>query len=158
MRAYLSGGMEYVTDEGRSWREEMEEWLAVTLGWESFNPNRNSDELLARLTPDVPFRTLKTTDPDRYMRIVQEIVAVDSHEVAEGSDCVICLWDEGAARGAGTKGELTIARYFRKPVYLVTTIPFEEIPGWVLGCTTQRFASFTELKAFLRQLSIGNCQ
>ena len=38
----------------------------------------------------------------------------------KGSDCVICLWDEGAARGAGTKGELTIARYFGKPVYLVT--------------------------------------
>ena len=158
MRAYLSGGMEYVNDEGRSWREEMEEWLAASLGWESFNPNCNSDLLLARLTPDVPFRTLKATDPARYQQIVEEIVAVDSHEVAEGSDCVICLWDDGAARGAGTKGELTIARYFNKPVYLVTTMSFEEIPGWVLGCTTQRFTSFTELKAFLRQLSIGNCQ
>ena len=72
MRAYLSGGMEYVNDEGRSWREEMEEWLASVLGWEVFNPNRNSDELLARLTPDVPFRTLKSSDPERYLKIVQE--------------------------------------------------------------------------------------
>ena len=158
MRAYLSGGMEYVNDEGRSWREEMEEWLAASLGWESFNPNRNSDLLLARLTPDVPFRTLKTTDPARYQQIVEEIVAVDSHEVAEGSDCVICLWDDGAARGAGTKGELTIARYFNKPVYLVTTMSFEEIPGWVLGCTTKRFTSFEELRSFLRQLPPGDRQ
>ena len=60
MRAYLSGGMEYVNGEGRSWREEMEEWLLSALGWECFNPNRNSDELLARRTPDVPFRTLTT--------------------------------------------------------------------------------------------------
>jgi hypothetical protein len=149
MRAYLSGGMEYVNDEGRSWREEMAEWLASTLGWEAFNPNHNSDVLLARLTPDVPFRTLKSTDPDRYLKIVQEIVAVDSQEVAEGSDCVICLWDEGAARGAGTKGELTIARYFHKPVYLVTRIPFAEIPGWVLGCVSRRFGSFDELKKYL---------
>lgn len=156
MRAYLSGGMEYANDEGRSWREEMEEWLAATLGWESFNPNRNSDLLLARLTPDVPFRTLKTTDPARYQEIVEEIVAVDSHEVAEGSDCVICLWDDGAARGAGTKGELTIARYFHKPVYLVTTMNFEDIPGWVLGCTTKRFTSFEELRSFLRQLPVGD--
>ena len=146
MRAYLSGGMEYVTDEGRSWREEMEEWVASALGWEVFNPNRNSDELLARLAPDIPFRELKTADPDRYLKIVQEIVMADSREVAEGSDCVICLWDEGAARGAGTKGELTIARYFKKPVYLVTTMTYEEIPGWVLGCTTKRFISFEELK------------
>jgi hypothetical protein len=149
MRAYLSGGMEYVSDEGRSWREDMEEWLISALGWESFNPNRNSDALLARLTPDVPFRTLKATNPDRYLQIVQEIVAVDSREVAEGSDCVICLWDEGAARGAGTKGELTIARYFNKPVYLVTTMPFEEIPGWVLGCTTKQFMTIEELKRYL---------
>ena len=149
MRAYLSGGMEYVNDEGRSWREEMEEWLASALGWESFNPNRNSDALLARRTPDVPFRTLKSTDPARYQQIVEEIVAVDSHEVAEGSDRVICLWDDGAARGAGTKGELTIARYFNKPVYLVTTMPYEEIPAWVLGCTTKRFTSFDELKRYL---------
>lgn len=152
MRAYLSGGMEYVTDEGRSWREEMEEWLTSALGWESFNPNRNSDELLARRTPDVPFRALKSADPARYQKIVEEIVAVDSHEVAEGSDCVICLWDEGAARGAGTKGELTIARYFNKPVYLVTTMRYEELPGWVLGCTTKRFTSFEELKRFLLEI------
>jgi hypothetical protein len=151
MRAYLSGGMEYVTDEGRSWREEMEEWLASTLGWEVFNPNRNSDELLARLTPDMPFRDLKTADPDRYLKIVQEIVMADSREVAVGSDCVICLWDEGAARGAGTKGELTIARYFNKPVYVVTTIPFDQIPGWVLGCVTEQFASFAELKKYLER-------
>ena len=155
MRAYLSGGMEYVNDEGRSWREEMEEWLASVLGWEVFNPNRNSDELLARLTPDVPFRTLKSSDPERYLQIVQEIVAVDSHEVAEGSDCVICLWDDGAARGAGTKGELTIARFFNKPVYLVTTMPFEEIPGWVLGCVSRRFGSFDELKRYLTDKEEG---
>lgn len=157
MRAYLSGGMEYVGDEGRSWREEMEEWLASALGWESFNPNRNSDLLLDRLTPDVPFRTLKTTDRARYQKIVEEIVALDSHEVAEGSDCVICLWDDGAARGAGTKGELTIARYFNKPVYLVTTMRYEEIPGWVLGCTTKQFTSFEELRSFLRHVSRGKC-
>jgi hypothetical protein len=155
MRAYLSGGMEYASDEGRSWREEMETWLGTTLGWEVFNPNRNSDELLARLTPDVPFRALKSLDPERYLAIVREIVALDSREVAEGSDCVICLWDEGAARGAGTKGELTIARHFGKPVYLVTRIPFEEIPGWVLGCVTDRFESFEKLKESLESKEEG---
>lgn len=149
MRAYLSGGMEYADGEGRSWRDEMERWLADTLGWETFNPNRESDHLLAVRTPSTPFRMLKTADPERYREIVREIVAIDSRAVAEGSDCVICLWDEGAARGAGTKGELTLARYFNKPVYLVTRIPFEDIPGWVLGCVTHTFGSFEDLKRFL---------
>jgi hypothetical protein len=63
---------------------------------------------------------------------------------------VICLWDEGAARGAGTKGELTMARFFGKPVYMVTAFPFADIPGWVLGCTTGIFPDFETLKRYLR--------
>ncbi len=152
MRVYLSGGMEYATDEGRSWREDLELWLANELGWLSFNPNRESDRFLATHTPDTLFRTLKTSDRRRFLDLVTQIVDIDSNEVAERADCVICYWDEGAMRGAGTKGELTIARYFRKPVYLVTQTPFAEIPGWVLGCTTEMFGSFEDLKAFLRNI------
>jgi hypothetical protein len=151
MRVYLSGGMEYAADEGRSWREDLELWLERELGWQAFNPNRESDRFLAALTPDIPFRSLKTADPARYLAIVGDIVDIDCREVAERADCVICYWDDGAMRGAGTKGELTIARYFKKPVYLVTTIPFAEIPGWVLGCTTKMFNDFEELKAFLKE-------
>jgi hypothetical protein len=74
---------------------------------------------------------------------------LDSKEIAECSDYVICYWDQGAQRGAGTKGELTIARYFNKPVYMVTRIPKVNIPGWVLGCVTEFFDSFEHLKEFL---------
>ncbi len=150
MRVYLSGGMEYTANEGRSWREDLEAWLNQEMGWETFNPNRESDRFLAARTPDTPFRSLKDTDPERFLRIVADIVDIDCREVAERADCVVCFWDEGAMRGAGTKGELTIARYFRKPVYLVTTIPFAEIPGWVLGCTTKMFRTFDDVKAFLK--------
>ena len=73
----------------------------------------------------------------------------DCREIAERSDVVICYWDESAMRGAGTKGELTMARFFGKPVYMVTTLPHTEIPGWVLGCTTEFFPSFDQLKTFL---------
>ena len=52
-------------------------------------------------------------------------------------------------RGAGTKGELTMARYFGKPVYMVTAIPLQDIPGWVLGCTDRIFPSFEALQQFL---------
>ena len=149
MRACLSGGMEYATGEGRLWREEMEIWLAGELGWESFNPNRESERFLASRIPGVPFRSLKTGDPALFLSVVAEIVEMDSKDVAERADCVICYWDDGAMKGAGTKGELTIARYFKKPVYLVTTIPLVEIPGWVLGCVTKMFGSFDELKAHL---------
>jgi len=146
---YLSGGMEYASDEGRSWRTECEGWLVGELGCTVFNPNRESERFLATAAPGVDFRRLKHEDPERFQVLVHEIVARDCAEIAERTDIVICYWDQGAVTGAGTKGEITIARYFGKPVYLVTAIPPADIPGWVLGCTTKMFPSFDALREFL---------
>lgn len=127
----------------------MQQWIEETLRWEVFNPNHESDRFFRTQHSSVDFRTLKTTNPERYRRIAAQLVDIDCSEIAQRSDLVICLWDEAAMRGAGTKGELTMARYFRKPVYLVTSIPQSDIPGWVLGCTTELFVSFEELMTFL---------
>ncbi len=152
-RVYLSGGMEYASNEGRDWRRMMQEWLACECACSVFNPNQESDRLFKTRYEGVDFRSLKHEDPARYRAIVSELVDIDCREIAEHSDLVLCYWDAAAQRGAGTKGELTIARYFGKPVYLVTTMPVEEIPGWVLGCTTRIFGSFDELKEELHPAS-----
>lgn len=127
----------------------MESWLVSTLGWSVFNPNQKSDEYLAAHHPGVDIRGLKHSDPGQYKKIVEALVELDCSEIAERTDIVICYWDESAMRGAGTKGEVTIARHFGKPVYMVTRMPLDEIPGWVLACTTRVFASFEELQRFL---------
>jgi hypothetical protein len=142
--------MEYAANEGRDWRKTMEDWLVSTLGWTVFNPNRKSDEFFARRYPGIDIRSLKHSDPGQYKRIVETLVELDCSEIAERTDIVICYWDESAMRGAGTKGEVTIAKHFGKPVYMVTRMPLDEIPGWVLACTTRVFPSFEELQVFLR--------
>ena len=149
MRVYLSGGMEYAADEGRNWRAELQQWLRVELHCTVVNPNEESERFFSTQYPAVNFRELKHTDIAAYSRIAGELVRNDCREIAGHSDFVVCYWDEAAVRGAGTKGELTIARYFGKPVYVVTTTPGPDIPGWVLGCTSRLFTSFPELKAFL---------
>jgi hypothetical protein len=148
-RVYLSGGMEYAANEGRDWRRDLQGWLERELGCSVFNPNVESERFLARRLPGVDFRSLKRREPDRFREVVRDIVGLDCREIAESTDFLICFWDEGAARGAGTKGEITIARHTGKPVYLVTSIPEMDIPGWVLGCTTALFPSFDVLKSFL---------
>jgi hypothetical protein len=149
LRAYLSGGMEYAKNEGKDWRDATEAWLKDMLGHSAYNPNTESEDLLSQYLPDGDFRTLKETDIDRYSTIVRRMVKLDCQEVATKADYIICLWNTGAQRGAGTKGELTMARYFKKPVYMVTTMKAEKIPGWVLGCVDKRFRTFSELQAFL---------
>ena len=143
--------MEYAHNEGKDWRVPMQQWLEDELRCEVFNPNKESERFLQKHCTGENFRQLKTSDLPRYQELVSKIVDLDCREIAERSDFVICFWDESAMRGAGTKGELTIAKYFGKPVYLVTLMQSHEIPGWVLGCTTRMFLSFDELKLFLRQ-------
>ena len=149
MRVYLSGGMEYAAGEGVHWRKDLQRWLEEHLRHDVFNPNVESDRFFSTHHPGIDFRALKRDDVPLYQRIARGLVEIDCREIAERSDYVICFWDEGAAKGAGTKGELTMARFFGKPVYMVTSYPPQEIPGWILGCVTRTFGSFDELKAFL---------
>ena len=151
MRVYLSGGMEYAVGEGARWRNALQSWLEGHLHHTVFNPNSESDRFFAARYPGIDIRTLKSENIDEYTEILRLLVDIDTREIAERSDYIICFWDEGAVRGAGTKGELTIARFFKKPAYLVTQYAHEDIPGWVLGCTTRIFGDFEELKAFLVQ-------
>jgi hypothetical protein len=148
-RVYLSGGMEYAANEGRDWRTALQTWLEQNLAAAVFNPNHESEKFFAAHYPGLDFRAIKRSDPRLFQSVVSRLVDLDCREIATRSAYVICYWDEGAMRGAGTKGELTIARYFGKPVYLVTTFPLPDIPGWVLGCTDRIFPSFEALQRFL---------
>ena len=141
--------MEYAKNEGVDWRHAMEGWLKTELHHSVFNPNVESARFLRRRLPGQSIRKLKFNDVERFSKVLRGVVDLDSKEIAVRSDYVICYWDESAQKGAGTKGEITIAKYFRKPVYLITTMKLEDIPGWVLGCASQFFRSFDELKLFL---------
>jgi hypothetical protein len=149
LRVYLSGGMEYASNEGRDWRSTLQEWLERELGCSVFNPNHESARFFATHYPAVNFRRMKSENPSLYKTIASGLVDLDCAEIAERTDLLICYWDESAMRGAGTKGELTMAKFFKRPVYMVTAIPREEIPGWVVGCTTELFGTFEELKKHL---------
>jgi hypothetical protein len=143
--------MEYAFKEGADWRYGLETWIKTQLRHSVFNPNKESKKYLQKTLPGGNFRALKFKDISKFEKIVRRIVEHDSKEIAAKSDYVICYWDESAHKGAGTKGELTLAKFFRKPVYLVTQMKREDIPGWVLGCVSRFFSSFDELKQFLAQ-------
>lgn len=152
MHIYLSGGMEFAPGHGGDWRADLERRLTAREGWSVFNPVRESERFLADHHPGVILRGLKRTDPERFRTIVAEIVRRDSTEVVERADALVCLWDDSAARGAGTQGELTLAARHQKPVVLVTAMPFAEIPGWVIGCSTHLCGSFDEALDLLGNL------
>lgn len=127
----------------------MQGWIEQNLRHDVFNPNVESERLFDTTYRGIDFRKLKSENLEQYRKIAQHLVEIDCNEIARRTDYVICYWDEGAAKGAGTKGELTMAKFFGKPVYLVTKFSLHELPGWVLGCVTKTFPDFSGLKQYL---------
>jgi hypothetical protein len=147
MLAYLSGSIEYSPDYGKSWRAEVTPFVR-DLGHEVYDPaldeKKNLDEHEVRV-----FRQWKTTDLPRFQATIRKIIAWDLDWIEQKSDYVICYFDEAASRGAGTQGELTLAHRAGVPVYLVLGMPIERVSGWILGCATEFFFDFEQLKLYL---------
>jgi hypothetical protein len=148
MLAFLCGGMEYAPDGGREWRERIRLWLQENLNHHVYDPTLEARRILSpEELSNLP--NWKTTDLDRFRKVMRFVLNQDLDVMARRADYVICYWDEAAARGGGTQAELTGAYRKGIPVYLVTEIPVEDISGWVLGCTDRIFPSFESLKSFL---------
>jgi len=149
MLAYLSGSIEYSPDYGKSWRAQLTPFLRE-LGHDIYDPaldeKKNLDDSEVR-----EFRYWKVTDLPRFQRTIRKIIAWDLDWIEHKSDYIVCFWDEAAARGAGTQGELTLAHRHGIPVYLVLGMPFEKVSGWILGCATHVFNEFADLKSFLAE-------
>jgi hypothetical protein len=149
MLAYLSGSIEYSRDYGKSWRAQITPFVR-DLGHDVYDPaldeKKNLDDHEVR-----EFRKWKTTDLPRFQGTIRKIIAWDLDWIEQKSDYVICYFDDAAGRGAGTQGELTLAHRMGVPVYVVLGMPLEKISGWILGCATQVFTDFEQLKIFLSE-------
>jgi len=148
MLAYLCGPIEFAQDGGRPWWRELAPFLGEQLGHRVYDPAEDekknlSDEEAAN------FRKWKTTDLDRFRRVIRKIIAFDLDLIENHADYLICYWDSAGAQSGGTSAELTVAHRKGIPVYLVTQLPVEQISGWMLGCSDQVFASVEQLKEFL---------
>ncbi len=145
---YLSGSIEFAEDGGKAWRRQLTPFLHNTLGHRVYDPAEDEKKNLTE-EEVAHFRSWKTEDPERFRRTVRKIINWDLDLIEQQADYVICYWEGGAARGAGTQAELTTAYRKGIPVYLVTPLPAGEISGWILGCTERVFDDFEALKRFL---------
>lgn len=151
LTTYLSGGMQFAKGEGADWREEMGKWLKEVLEHRVIDPVQESKRLKARLKARGFLLNGRRRTGGHWSVFFHKIVDADTKFVQNEADYLICLWNSSARRGAGTQGELTVARVNRIPVYLVSRTPLQELPGWIQGCTTRHFSTFRALKIYLIQ-------
>jgi hypothetical protein len=148
MLAYLCGPIEFAQDGGRLWRRKLAPFLDEQLGHRVYDPAEGEEK---NLTDEEAshFREWKTTDLDRFQRVIRKIIAFDLDLIENHADYLICYWDSAGAQSGGTSAELTVAHRKGIPVYLVTPLPLDLISGWMLGCSDEVFDSVAQLTNFL---------
>lgn len=146
-RAYLAGAMENAPDRGRGWRARLAPVLGE-LGHACYDPCAEELTVLTREERE-RFREWKAAGHERFAPLMRRII---EHDLAalEGSDYLVCYWDDHARVSGGTPAEVTIARIWGKPVYLVRAMARSEISAWVLGCATETFDSLDDLSRYLK--------
>ena len=92
---------------------------------------------------------MKRSNPDKYKKLIREIINIDIEAVVNNSDYLIVNWNKSVFRGGGTHGEITLAYFLKKPIYLVNNVPFDDLSSWIFSCSTEVFDSFKDLKTHL---------
>ena len=148
MLAYLAGAMEFAHDGGCGWRADIAHWLQEELGHGVLDPTvLEHDQLDEADRKRIP--ALKQNDLEELRRLALKIVRYDVDLVINKCDYVICLWNESTQLGCGSAGEITVATWTRKPVYMLLDYPREKASTWMIGCTTSIHGSWDDLKETL---------
>ena len=150
MIAYLSGGMENAENEGRIWRTEITTWGKESLDHGVMDPVIESRKLVKRHQAE-NYREWKRSDPNRYKSFVRLAIDQDLRAVISGTNYLICLWDSSVLKGGGTHGEVTMAYFIGKPVYLINKLSQKDLSGWIMSCATESVSDFDDLKNILKQ-------
>ncbi len=126
---YLSGGQQYATDGGASWRALVSPSL-YRAGFDIFNPVFEGQAVLDAYGVNFDQLTLEEYIGAGGMFIEKDLQAI------KNSAAVLTLINESAMRGAGTKSEATIAVDYNIPNYFVLEEGFEarKLPIWLAGC------------------------
>ena len=151
MIAYLSGPIENAHNDGADWRNDITQWLGKELNHQVFNPVNETKNIIKEFSK-VNFRSMKTTNPEQYKKIIRKIIQVDLDAVVKGSDYLIVNWDISVFKGGGTHGEITMAYWFNKPIYMVNALPIEDVSSWIFSCTEYICSNFEDLKIKLKEI------
>lgn len=152
---YMPGAMQFTDATDLGWREK----IIAALG--------NKINFLDPTSKEFQHATLKASETitlfnnsrltrkkhtPEFRDAVREIINADLRAVVQ-SQALCAYWTPGASKGAGVKGELTVAAWHNIPVILIVPDEYYEIvPGWTWGCVTDYTNCIPDAIAALRNI------
>ena len=146
---YLAGTITNLKDRGRTWRQNMQNWLEER-GEVVFSPPDRELELFTKydIPPSVLYCDSNKVSPSVKGQLLGDILDFDLDRIEYYSKyCIFyiteCSW--------GTAGELTYALRLRIPVYIVTKQRLRSFAAArPKGTQARIFQNFDQLKNFLK--------
>ena len=144
---YLAGPIGFTTgDEPIKWRTDITTFLA-TLGHTVIDPMKKEVESMGG---DLRghFNKLRETGNLAELRGMcrRHIIGQDLNAV--NNSTMTLIYAPKGVHMCGTYGEATWAYGHGKPVFVVSNMNPEDLPNWLVGCSTIIFNSFREFKKF----------
>jgi hypothetical protein len=148
---YLSGGMEFSTDNGLSWRKICSERLREI--------NYTPCDIAAL---DVEYTkahgmVYMSKDIEKYLQyksnIRHQFIYSDLRLIRDDCDAVIAYYDQSFKDGAGSFAECQCAYDNEKPLFVVSE--FDHIPSWLKALSTVVSYNFEDLYNYLKKLPNG---
>ena len=140
--------MEYANNYGADCRKDITQWSDESLEHSVIDPVIESKKLIAENNAK-DFRNWKETDPDKFIEFICLAIKKDLDGVVDRSNYIICLWDKSVFKDGGTHGEVTLAHYSRKQIYLVNQLPITDLSGWIMSWATEIVNDFESIKIIL---------
>ena len=126
----------------------MKDWLKVHLSHEVIDPVIESNKLVVNYDAE-DYRDWEKTNPGKFKEFFRLLIQQDLRAVIGQSDYLIVLWDKDVLKGGVTHGEVTMGYGVDKPIFLVNTLPEEDLSSGISSCAAETFAYFDELKTVL---------
>lgn len=149
MKFYLSGAMEYKEDLGMGWRD----WLTKELE----NRRHEAVDPVKLESPDEdgnPIqRQLSRMKAEGNLKEVREICrrSIFRKDMfgIQLAEALVVYYDIPVQQGAGTISECWESFREGRPIYLVTHLPLEQVPTWLIAETTEVFSDFEGFLAYV---------
>lgn len=149
MKFYLSGGMEYKKDLGMTWRE----WLTKELEKVDHKPVdpvklESPDEEGNPIQPRLTRLKLEGNLKEVRKLVRNNLFPKDMYGI-QLADAMVVYYDESVQKGAGTLAEAWEAFREGKPMYIISELPLEKIPTWLIGESIELFHNFEDFLAYV---------
>lgn len=154
-RAYLIGPMDRAREQGRIWREELEDWLA-SMEIISFNPYKKPiiDDTALEDDDSFELRTQARARSDwDAMRTIMKPVRNSDLRMCDHADFIISYLNLDH-KMCGTWEELFTSNSQKKPIVVMMEGGKKEVPDWLFSVCPHEmiFGTWDEVKEYIRHI------